>query len=77
MGSLSPFGGRENESVDPFINAVRLAQQADKRARRTRDVKDLVSASGHWIYIAQTHRELYGSEGEVKHPTGFTGGTHA
>ena len=70
--SLFRSGQQESESVDPFANAVELAQNAEKRAK---SVSDMLQVSTQWLAIAQIHQELSsGMMDERPRQVGFTGG---
>lgn len=74
MENLSHYGQQTN-SVDPFSNAVALAQHAEKRARKNKNVSDMLAASTQWLAIAQIHQELSQDEPEEKRVVGFIGGS--
>ena len=74
MGSSSRSGQRD-KPVDPFGNAISLAESAEKRARRTGDLPDMLAVSTQWLAIAQIHQELSQSN-EPRRSIGFTGGSN-
>ena len=66
--------GEQSKEVDPFSNAITLAQQAECRARKNRNVADMLAASTQWLAIAQIHREMTSDQEEPRRQVGFTGG---
>lgn len=70
MGRSSPSG----EPIDPFGNAVSLAQHAERRAKSNRDVAEMIAASNQWLAIVMVHNEMSSTEDQPKGPVGFIGG---
>lgn len=76
MRTASLFrSGEQSNQVDPFSNAIMLAQQAERRARKNRNVSDMLAASTQWLAIAQIHHEMT-SNSPPKGQVGFTGGNN-
>jgi len=67
----------EPEGVDPFGNAIRLAEVAEARAKKNKNVDDMLAASTQWLAIAQIHKQLTEGMGdEPPRQVGFTGGNN-
>lgn len=66
---------RSGEPIDPFGNAVSLAQHAERRAKSNRDVAEMIAASNQWLSIVMVHNEMSNGD-KPNRSVGFTGGNN-